>query len=92
MQIFSSFTLFQFLLKINLVLMMISKIGCIKNKPTTFSVVPTKQQHKLIILDLMRRWVGIQGTFKGNFNSMRMVKGRFVFQTKRAACLRVLRW
>lgn len=55
MQIFSSFTLFQFLLKINLVLMMISKIGCVKNKPTTLSVVPTKQQqHKLVILDLMR--------------------------------------
>lgn len=89
MQIFSSFTLFQFLLKINLVLMMISKIGCVKNKPTTLSVVPTKQQqHKLVILD----WVGIQGTFKGNFNSMQMVKGRFVFQTKRAACLKVLRW
>lgn len=56
---------------------MVSKIGCLKNRPTTLCGVPTKLQ-KYSQTDSIRLserlCIGIHGTFKGNFN-FQMVKG-----------------
>ena len=73
--------LFQFLKK-NEVFRMISKISCLKTKPTILPGVETKQQQSHQTDSIKRTeqlWIGIQGIFRGNFNSVQMVKGDLYF-------------